>query len=110
MQDHVSGNSKTLTIVALLASLVPVIITVLWTKAFNLGGSQEERVAIFKSYFPEFLQGRWDTTYLSIVFCIIAIAVAVKTMKSSFGLWRALNIIILTISGALLFLNLFSMM
>ena len=101
---------KLLTFLALLASSVPITITVLWFKAFNLGSTQAERVAIFYTYLPEFLHGRWNATYLSILFCIFAIILSAKSMGSP-GRWlRALNILILAVSCGLLCLNLFSMM
>ncbi len=110
MKHDNSRQSKTFAILALFASFVPVTIMTLWIKAASLGDTQEERVAIFYTYLPEFLRGRWNSTYLSIVFCIMAIVLSVKSMKSSSGLWRAFNILILTVSGGLLCLNLFSML
>ncbi len=101
---------KLFTMLALLASSVPVTIFVLWIKAANLGSTQAERVAIFYTYLPEFLRGRWNSTYLSIVFCVLAIILSAKGKKSRSRWWRALNILILTVSGGLLALNLFSMM
>jgi len=101
---------KVFTILALIATSVPVTIYALWIKAANLGNTQAERVAIFYTYLPEFLHGRWNATYLSIVFCILAIILSGKSMKIPCRWWKALNILILTVTGALLFLNLFSMM
>jgi len=101
---------KTLALLALLATSVPVTIMALWIKAFNLGDTQEERGAIFYSYLPEFLHGRWNATYLSIAFCIVALLLSGMSMKLPGSWWRALSILILTVSGALLLLNVFSLM
>ena len=101
---------KTFAILALIATSVPVTIMALWIKAANLGNTHAERVAIFYSYLPEFLHGRWNATYMSIAFCILALLLSGKSMKLSCRWWRAFNILILTVSGVLLFLNLFSMM
>ena len=98
------------TFLALLASAIPITIMALWIKAANLGSTQAERVAIFYTYLPEFLHGRWSATYLSIVLCILAIILSGKSMESSIRWLRVLNILILTVSGGLLALNLFSMM
>ena len=101
---------KILTFVGLLCLSVPLSILGLWIYAFNLGDSQTNRIAIFNSYFPNFLHGRFDTTYLSVAFCILAIILSSISLKLSGKLWKVLNIIILVFSILLLLLNLFSMM
>lgn len=62
---------KTATIIGFICLSIPLSVYALWISVFDLGTTQAERVALFKDYFPEFLHGRWDTTYLSIVFCIL---------------------------------------
>jgi hypothetical protein len=101
---------KILTVLSLIFLSFPLLIYRLWIKAFNLGTSQSERVSIFNSYFPDSLQGRWDTTYLSISFCLLAIILSSICLKLSQKFWKILNIIILIFSSLLLLLNLFSMM
>ena len=101
---------KILTVSSLIFLSFPLLIYRLWIKAFNLGTSQSERVSIFNSYFPDSLQGRWDTTYLSISFCLLAIILSSICLKLSQKFWKILNIIILIFSSLLLLLNLFSMM
>ncbi len=101
---------KTLTFVSLIFLSIPLLIYGLWIQAFNLGKTQSERVSIFNNYFPDFLHGRWDTTYLGITFCILAIILSSICLKLPQKLWKALNIIILIFSSLLLLLNLFSMM
>jgi hypothetical protein len=101
---------KVFAILAVLATSIPVTIMPLRIKASNLGNTQEERVAIFYTYLPEFLHGRWNSTYLSIAFCTLAIVLSLKSMSLSCRWWKALNLLVLAVSGALLFLNVFSMM
>lgn len=101
---------KILTLVSLICLLIPFSIYGLWIYVFDLGTTQAERVAIFKDYFPGFLDGRWSTTLLSITFCVSAIIFSSISFKLSGKLWRSLNIVILIISSLLLLLNLFSMM
>jgi hypothetical protein len=100
---------KILTVVGLLCLTVPVSILGLWIHAFNSGDSQADSVAIFNSYFPDFLNGEYTVTYLSIVFCVLAIIVSIINLKSSGKIWK-MNMIILVFSSLLLFLNLFQMM
>jgi len=101
---------KILTLLSLICMLIPFSIYALWIYVFNLGTTQAERVAVFKSYFPDFLNGRWSTTLLGIFFLIVAIIFSSNNLKLTNKNWRVLNIIILVISSLLLFLNLFSMM
>jgi len=89
---------------------IPVSIYGLWIHAANLGHNQAERVLLFKSYFPDYLKGRFDTTLLSIFFCILAIILCSTSMSLSGKFWKIINYIILIPSSLLLFLNLFSMM
>jgi len=101
---------KTLTFVRLIFLSIPLLIYGLWIQAFNLGKTQPERVSIFNNNFPDFLQGRWDITYLSIAFCILAIILSSICLRLPVKLWKVLNTIILIFSSLLLLLNLFSMM
>lgn len=101
---------KILTLVSLVCIIIPIIIYGLWIYVFNLGTNQYERVALFNDFFPEFLNGRWDTTYLGIAFCVFAIILSSISMKLPNMFWKVLNVLILVISCLLLFLNVFSMM
>lgn len=101
---------KILTLVSLICLLIPFSIFGLWIYVSDLVTTQAERVVIFKSYFPDFLDGRWGTTLLSITFCLYSIVFSSFCVKLPGKLWKLLNIIILFLSSSLLFLNLFSMM
>jgi hypothetical protein len=101
---------KISTLVSLICLIITFSIYVLWIYVFDLGTTQAERVVIFKDYFPDFLNGRWSITILGIIFCIISIIFSTNNLKLSKKFWKVLNVIILIISGLLLFLNLFSMM
>lgn len=101
---------KILTLVSIIFLLIPFSIYALWIYVFDLGTTQAERVAIYKDYFPDFFHGRWDTTILSIIFCVSAIGLSSICLNVSEKLWKVINIIILVLSSGLLLLNLFSMM
>lgn len=110
MKNINQNQSKILTLISLICLLIPFSIYGLWIYVFDLGTNQVERVAIFKDYFPDFLNGRWSITLVSIFFCISAIiinSINLKTLKKN---WKLLNILILLLSSLLLLLNLFSMM
>lgn len=101
---------KKLSLLGLICWFIPFSIYVLWIYSFNLGTTQTERVAIFKDYFPDFLNDQWSITLLSIAFCILAIVFSYKSMKLLKKPWKILNNLILILSSLLLLLNLFSMM
>ena len=103
-------KSKILTFVSLICLLTPLSIYGLWIYVFDLGTTQAERVAIFKDYFPDFLDGRWSTTLLSIGLCVSAIVLSIFNLSYLEKSWKVLNLIILIISSLLLLLNIFSMM
>lgn len=101
---------KIFSFVSLICFLIPLSIFGLWIYAADLGTTQAESVEIFHSYFPRFLQGRYDTAYLSIIFCIASIIFASISLKLSEILWKSMNIIVLILSSLLLLLNLFGLM
>ncbi len=101
---------KTMSVAGIIFMLIPVSIFAIWIYSANKGSTQADSVAIFNSYFPSFLQGRFDTTILSIGFCITAIFFSIRGLKLEGKLWYTINLIIIIISSLLLFLNLFSMM
>jgi len=101
---------KGLTIISITCSIISFTIYGMWIHAFNLGTTQTERVAIFKNYFPDFLNGRWDITFIEIAFCVSAIILSSTSLKFSIKFWKSVNILIIILSGLLLLLNLFSMM
>ena len=81
MKNSNQTSLKIATLVSLICLLIPLTIYGLWIYAFNLGTTQVERVTIFKDYFPDFLNGRWDTTFISIAFCVVAILLSTNNLK-----------------------------
>lgn len=96
--------------VGLLSLFVPLSIFGLWIYVSGSEDSQLESVARFNSYFPDFLQGRYNIAYLSLGFCVLAILLSISSLGFSGKLWKALNITTLIFSIILLMLNLFQMM
>ncbi|MGB1037815.1 MAG: hypothetical protein ACPGYY_04150 [Bacteroidia bacterium] len=103
-------RSNITTIAGLLCASVPISIYGIWIYVCRIGETQLERATLFKEYFPSFLGGRWSTTYLSIMFCIMALALCLYSFKVQGFLWKTINIFVLVICSFLLLLNLFSMM
>lgn len=108
-----NGNQtkwKILTLVSLICLSIPFSIYSLWIYVIDLGTTQAERVSIFKDYFPDFLDGRWSTTIVSIIFSFSAVILSSINLKHLKRIWKIINVLILILSSILLFLNLFSMM
>lgn len=101
---------KISSLINLICLMIPFSIYILWIYVYNLGTTQAERVSVFKDYFPDFLDGRWSTTIISIIFSISAVILSSINLKHLKGIWKLINIIILIFSSLLFFLNLFSMM
>jgi hypothetical protein len=101
---------KGLTFVGLLCLLAPLSIMITWFYAAGQGSTQPESVEIFQGHFPEFLQRRYGTSYLSIAFGMASIIIAGICLRLPGKLWRGINIFVLALSGLLLFMNLFGMM
>jgi fumarate reductase subunit C len=97
---------KVLTFVGLFFLSVPLSIYGLWIYACNVGTTQPECVEIFNGFFPEFLHDRYDTSILSLVFCLIAIIISIIGICVSKKIWNKLNLITLVFSAILLMLNL----
>jgi len=94
----------------LICVLISLSIFGLWIKAFGLGENQADRVAIFHSYLPEILHGRYNTSFLVIAFSVSAIILCSISLKITEKPWKVLNTITLIISILLLLLSLFSLM
>ena len=101
---------KLQTVLGLLTFSIPLSIYALWIYTINTGSTHLENVALFKNYFPEFLQGRWNTTLISIFFCGLAIFFCRNTLKISNKYWKTVSVLIFFLSCLFLFLNVFSMM
>lgn len=99
---------KILTLLSFVCFSIPFTIYGIWIFSFNLGTTQAEKASIFKAHFPDFLDGRWTLTILSVIFSLTAIVISssIRQLKKT---WKSANFLIIIISSILLFLNLFSM-
>jgi hypothetical protein len=105
-----SKKYKFFTILSFISLSIPVGIFMLRIFAASRFNNHTERVSLFKSYFPEALHGRWDTTIISLICSLIAIVLSSFCLVKHKNLWNVFNHIVF-IGACLLFaLNLFSMM
>lgn len=100
---------KILTLLSFVCFSIPFTIYGIWIFSFNLGTTQAEKASIFKAHFPDFLDGRWTLTILSVIFSLTAIVISSSSIRQLKKTWKSVNFLIIIISSILLFLNLFSM-
>jgi len=101
---------KIFSVAGIIFILIPVSIFALWIYSANTETTQAVSVEIFNSYFPDFLQRRFNTTILSLTISALAIILAIIGLKLPGKIWQNINLLILIVGSLLIFLNLFSMM
>ena len=82
----------------------------LWIYVYDLSNVQSERVAIFNSYLPKFMENTTVSAGISMLFCVTALVLSIISLKTSNRMIRATNVLIIVIGGIILCLNVFSMM
>ncbi|OFY08185.1 MAG: hypothetical protein A2X05_15435 [Bacteroidetes bacterium GWE2_41_25] len=101
---------KIFSVTGIIFILIPVSIFALWIYSANTETTQADSVEISNSYFPDFLQGRFDTIILSPTISDIAIILAIIGLKLPGKIRQNINLVILKVGSLLIFLNPFSMM
>lgn len=108
MKSRNSIKEKTAMFISFCCFGISFLIYGLWIYSFNLRSNQAERVLFFKSYLPEFLHGRWTTTIVNLILCLIVISISSNSLKNSKKLKKITNYVLLIFSTALFMLNVFS--
>ena len=97
-------------LIGLLVFLIPLALFLLWVYACSQTAGYPHNVDLYQSYFPRFLRGRFTTTVLSLVLCLLAVGLSFRSLNDSNKLLKAVSWFVVTGGGLLGFLNLFSMM
>lgn len=103
-------SKKLAALIGLVIFSVPLVLFLLWIHACNQTSGYPENVHLYDSYFPKFLTGRFTTTILSIVLCIVAVGLNVRNLDNSNKFLRVVSWFVVVAGGLLGALNLFSMM
>jgi hypothetical protein len=104
------SHLKTMTFIGLSFLIIPLSIFGIWFYSASARDTQSERVKIFKGFFPEFLQGTNDISYLTIIFCFLAIITSILCLQYSKKSWWKINMITLVFSSLLTLISLFGLM
>ncbi len=105
-----SSQLKAFSLAGVLCGLIPIVIFALWIHANSMTDGYPDNVDLFHTYFPTWLQGRWSTTYLSLVCCVLCLTACGVGLQLKNRGWRLANRIFIIIAAILMCLNLWSMM
>ena len=111
METRYSNNLRSL-LLSVLFLMVPVIILGLWIYVFetNSFASQVEKVKIYQSYFPVFMQSNFILSLIVLVSSLIAIVMGGINMSKTFVSRKIISILIIIAASLIVLLQLFSMM
>src|SRR6187397_1676368 len=101
---------KLLTGISFILILIPILLFVLWNYCFNSQSNQADRVKMYNSYFPEFLNGRYTISLISLLLCFLGIILSSIYFHRRTSLLKFINIIILVAGILTMVLYLFSLM
>ena len=96
--------------ISFLLILIPILFWVLWIHCFNSQGNQADRVKMYHSYFPEFLNGRYTISFISLLLCILGIILSLSFFHRRTFLLKFTNILVLVAGILMMTLSLFSLM
>src|SRR5436190_22490031 len=101
---------KLATGISVVAILLPMLSWALWIYCFNSYDNQAERVKIYKSLFPEFLQGRYSISLISLLLCFLAIILASIYWNKRTPVLKTISNLVFIFAGLMVLLALFSLM
>jgi len=101
---------KLLTGISFISILIPLLFWVLWIYCFNSKSNQADRVEMYNSYFPEFLNGRYTISLISLLLCFLGIILSAIYWRKKTLLLKSITLISLIAGILLMILSLFSLM
>ena len=109
-KSQVVKKSILLTIASAFCVAIPTAMMGLWISAFNSAETQTERVRNYSSNLPQFMHDTTVSTLVSIAFCLLAIGLSAIALKASNKPVKLFNIILIAVGGAIMALNVFSLL
>ena len=80
MKSSQKYQTRTHFISALIAVAIPAAYWVLWIYSFNKFDSHQERIGYFYRFFPDFLTAPYVLPLLVIMFCVLAMVLALAAL------------------------------
>ena len=101
---------KLLTGISFILILIPILLFVLWNYCFNSQSNQADRVKMYNSYFPEFLNGRYTMTLISLLASLLGVILASIYFNRGTSLLKFTNVLVIVAGTLMMILSLFSLM
>ncbi len=90
--------------------LIPILLFALWNYCFNAHSNHEDRVRMYEGYFPEFLNGRYTLSFISLLLCSLGLVFSAMYWNNKHRVMKAFNIVFFIAGGLMMLLYLFSLM
>lgn len=103
-------NKQSGALIGAIIFIVPVLFFVLWIHACNQTSGYPENINLYQRYLPSLLRGRFTTTILSVILCVIAVSLNVRNLNHANRFFRTVSWLVVIAGGLLGFMNLFSLM
>ncbi len=112
MPNPSTNRIKIYSLLSKLFVLIPLGLWGLWIyiSQKNTTSTLYENQDKFNSYLPSFMRSFMNFALIIILFCIISIVLAAKCLKAKSESSKAINIIVISIAGLMILMQLFSMM
>src|SRR6188474_1531386 len=88
-----------LTVLGLISVLIPILIWVLWSYCFNSQTNQADRVKLFVSYFPEFLNGLFTISLISLLLSSLSIILSSIHLNKRTPLLKSISTVVIIVGG-----------
>ena len=99
-----------LTGISFIFILIPILLWELWNYCFNSQSNQAERVKMYNSYFPEFLNGQYTLSIISLLLSFLGTILSLIYFNKRTSFLKIANTIILVAGILMIMLSLFSLM
>jgi uncharacterized membrane protein len=104
------SKGRIFTLISFVLILIPIIIWGLWIHSYNSQDNQADRLKMFLQYFPEFLEGQYTLSLISILLCILGILFSSIAWTYKSKLLKFLSVLIMIGAGLTLLLTLFTLL
>jgi len=99
-----------LTGISFMLILIPIVLWGLWNYCFNSQSNQADRVKMYNSYFPEFLNGQYTISLISLLLSFLGIILSSIYFHRRTSILKVINKFVLVAGILLMILSLFSLM
>ena len=99
-----------LTVLSFISVLIPILIWVLWSYCFSSQTNQADRVKMFESFFPDFLNGQFTISLISLLLCFLSIILSSIYWNQRTSSLKSISILVIVAGGLMMLLSLFSLM